>query len=89
MLFHVDRNRESISPHAGVRLDFLVPYVLKSCEGVSTGHAEEQDRSDQSREPNSKAALLDGLSPILPTYKSIGRNKNETKTQQGDGSLGH
>lgn len=31
-----------------------------------TGQAEEHDRSDQSREPNSDAALLDGLNPVLP-----------------------
>lgn len=54
----------SISSHLGVRLDFLVPFVWNAVK--DTGQAEEHDRSDQSREPNSDAALLDGLNPVSP-----------------------
>lgn len=58
---HQQKLSLSISSHLGVRLDFLLPFVWKD-----TGQAEEHDRSDRSREPNSAAALLDGLNPVLP-----------------------
>lgn len=66
MLFHTDRNGEA-PVHLTVSWDktqLLSAMCLKSCEGVSTGQAEEHDRSDQRREPNSD--LLDVLSLILP-----------------------
>lgn len=54
----------SISSHLGVRLDFLVPFVWNAVK--EPGQAEEQDRNDQSREPNHDAALLDSPNPVLP-----------------------
>lgn len=54
----------SISSHLEGRLDFLLPFVWNTLK--DTGQAEEHDRSDQSREPNSDAALLDGLNSVLP-----------------------
>lgn len=76
-----------ISSHFGVRLTFLVPFVWNSVK--DTGQAEEHGRSDQSREPNSDAALLDGLNPVLPVWEGIGRNKGEIKAPCRDESLGH
>ena len=89
MLFHVDRNRE-----APVRLTIsrgktrlLSAVCLESCEQVSTGHAEEHDRSDQSREPVRLPCLMASV-PFRPRRRVSGETTVKPKHTTGTRAWG-